>query len=267
MKSLGAALSALALVLVLAACGGGSGGDAQDVLAETAANMGEIRSGDLDMELLVATKDDERAGFTLQGPFALREGELPEAQFDYTQIAGPETATQTFIMKADRAYVRIAGTTYELPPETADEIGSALGTSGGLAAIQLASWVENPTLEDGEEIAGDETDRISADLNVSATVNTLVAIASQLGGTEPLAALAGPSAEQVEAAIEDATIDVWTGKGDRLLRRLQVSIDFAPAAEKVKDLLGASLDFRLELSSPNQPVIVEQPTDAQPFSP
>lgn len=255
-----------ALALVVSACGG-DGEDARDILQDTAANMGEIRSGDLNMEVLFSAKDGERAGFTLQGPFALREGQLPEAQLDYTQIAGPETATQTFILKGETAYVRIMGTTYELPQETADEIGSTIGVSGGLAAVDLSSWLEKPTREGREEVGGAETDHISADLNASATVNTLLAIASQLGGTEPLVPLTGASAEQVEGAIETATVDVWTGKEDRLLRRLQIALDFAPAAEKLKDLLGTSLDFTLEISSPNEAVTVEQPTDVQPFAP
>jgi hypothetical protein len=255
------------LAFALAGCGGGSDADAQDVLAETSANMGKIRSGDLSMELIFSTKDGEHAGFTLEGPFALRPGELPEAQLDYTQIAGDRTATQTFITKGEKAYVRVGSTTYELPQATAQGIGSTLGTSGGLAAVDLTSWVEHPTLQEGEEIGDAETDRISADLNVSATVNTLIALASQLGGTEPLSALSGTSAEQVESAVQSATIDVWTGTDDRLLRRLQVVIEFAPAAEKVRNLLGTSLDFSLEIANPNEPVTVEQPTDAQPFSP
>jgi hypothetical protein len=263
MKSLLPALAALAIGL--AACGGG--GNAQDTLAETSANMGKIRSGDLNMGLLFSARDGERAGFSLQGPFALRPGALPEAQLDYTQIAGPQTATQTFITKGDTAYVRMGGATYELPPETAAEISSTLGASGGLGAIQLSSWVEDPQVAEGEQIGGDDTDRITADLNVAATVNTLMAIAAELGGTQPLAALSGTSAEQVEAAIENATIDVWTGADDRLLRRLQVSIKFSPAAEKVKSLVGAALDFTLEISNPNEPVTVEQPTNVQPFSP
>jgi hypothetical protein len=263
MKSLLSVLVTLALAC--AACGGG--GDAQEVLAATSANMGKVKSGDLNMELLFAATDGERAGFSLQGPFALHPGALPDAQLDYTQIAGSRTATQTFITKGDTAYVRIGGATYELPAETATDISSTLGASGGLGAIQLSSWVKDPELQDGEEIGGDDTDRISADLNVAATVNTLMAIAAQLGGTQPLAALAGTSSEQVEAAIENATIDVWTGTDDRLLRRLQVSIEFSPAAEKVKSLVGAALDFTLEISNPNEPVSVEQPTNVQPFSP
>jgi hypothetical protein len=263
MRALGSLVAVF--VLALAACGGGD--DATDILAETSANLAQIRSGDLSMELLFATRDGERAGFTLEGPFALRQRGLPEAQLDYTQVAGDQTATQTFITKGDQAYVRIAGTTYELPPETAASLSSTLGTSGGLESVELSSWLENPSVEGSEEIGGDETDHIRADLNVSATVSTLIAIASQLGGTEPLGTFSGTSAEQVEGAVESAEIDVWTGKDDRLLRRIQIAIDFAPAAEKVKDLLGTSLDFTLEISNPNEPVTVEQPTDAQPYAP
>jgi hypothetical protein len=258
-------LGLTAAALALSGCGGGE--NAHDQLAETSANMGKIRSGDLSMELMFSAKDGEQAGFALEGPFALRAGALPEAQLDYTQTAGTRTGTQTFITKGDKAYVRIGGTTYELPAETAEEIGSTIGSSGGLGAIQLTSWVEDPKLADGEEVGGDDTDRITARLNVSETVNTLMAIASQLGGTTPLPSLSGARAEQVEGAIETAAIDVWMGKEDRLLRRLEISIEFSPAAEKVKDLLGAALEFTLEISNPNEPVSVEQPTNVQPYSP
>jgi hypothetical protein len=254
------------LALAPAACGG-DGDDAQSILAETSAKLGEIRSGDLGMEVVFAARDGGQAGFTLEGPFALRPGQLPEAQLDYTQIAGEQTMTQTFIAAGGKAYVRIGGTTYELPQETAAGIGSTVGSSGGLGAIDLTSWVQDPALGSGEEIGGDVTERISADLNVSATVNTLMQIASQLGGSQPLAALSGTSAEQVENAVASARIDVWTGSEDRLLRRLQIALDFAPSAEKVRDLLGTSLDFTLEIANPNEPVSVEEPTDVQPFAP
>jgi hypothetical protein len=78
--------------------------------------------------------------------------------------------------------------------------------------------------------------------------------------------LSGESADQVESAVRSATIDVYTGKEDRLLRKLDVSIDFAPEAAKVKELLGASVRFTLAISNPNEPVTVETPTNAQPYS-
>jgi hypothetical protein len=254
-----------ALVLLFAGCGGGS---AQDILSETSANLGKIRSGDLSMRLLFSANGGEQAGFSLEGPFALRSGSLPKAQLDYTQIAGDQTATQTFIATGGKAYVRMRGTTFELPAGTADEIRATLGATGGLGTIELGNWVEDPKVDDGGEVAGADTDRISARLNVPAAVNTLVAVASQFGGTTPLGALSGQSAEQVERAVDRATINVWTGKDDRLLRKLAVSIEFSPAAsQQVRSALGAAMDFTLEISNPNEEITVEQPTNVQPYSP
>jgi hypothetical protein len=265
MKRLGLLLALLAALLF--GCGGGGPQSANDVLGETSANLGKIKSGDLALELIFSTKDGERAGFNLEGPFQLRSGSLPEAQLDYTQIAGDQTATQTFIMTGDTAYVRMAGATFELPPETAGQVRSTLGATGGLGVIDLKGWVQDPGLAAGEEVGGAETDHVTGRLNVATVLTGLVAIASQFGGTTPLTPLEGKSAEQVEQAVDRATIDVWTGREDRLLRKLEIAIEFSPAAEQVKSLVGAAVDFTLGISNPNEEVTIEKPTNVQPYSP
>jgi hypothetical protein len=262
----------LALVLALVAallfgCGGGGTQSANEVLAETSANLGKIKSGDLVLELIFSSKDGEQAGFNLEGPFQLRPGSLPDAQLDYTQIAGDKTATQTFIMTGDKAYVRMGGATFELPAQTAGQVRSILGTSGGLRVIDLRGWVQDPELAPGGDVGGAETDRITGRLNVATVVTGLVAIASQFGGTTPLTPLEGKSAEQVQQAVDKATIDVWTGKEDRLLRKLEITIEFSPAAEQVKSLVGTAVHFTLGISNPNEKVTIEQPTNVQPYSP
>ena len=253
------------LALAAAGCGGGGGETAQDVLAETSNNLSKIKSGDLTLDLLFAANGGERAGFDLQGPFKLREGKLPEAQLDYTQIAGPRTATQTFILAGDNAYVSIRGTTYELPPTAGAGIKSSLGSSSGLAVINLSNWIRDPKLEDGGEVGGAETDHITGRLNVANVVSGLVAIAAQTGGTTPLTQLQGASAQQVEDAVKTATIDVYTGKDDRLLRKLDMQIQFSPAAQKVRSLVGASVHFTLGIDRPNENVSIEQPVNAKPY--
>jgi hypothetical protein len=265
MKRLGLLLALLAALLF--GCGGGGPQSANDVLGETSANLGKIKSGDLALELIFSTKDGERAGFNLEGPFQLRSGSLPEAQLDYTQIAGDQTATQTFIMTGDTAYVRMAGATFELPPETAGQVRSTLGATGGLGVIDLKGWVQDPGLAAGEEVGGAETDHVTGRLNVATVLTGLVAIASQFGGTTPLTPLEGKSAEQVEQAVDRATIDVWTGREDRLLRKLEIAIEFSRAAEQVKSLVGAAVHFTLGISNPNEKVTIEKPTNVQPYSP
>jgi hypothetical protein len=257
-------------VAAVAAAGcshGGSGESAQEVLAQTSKNLANIKSGDLALNLLFTANGGERAGFDLEGPFELRENEPAEAQFDYTQIAGEKTASQTFVLKDGKAYVTMRGVSYELPASTANQVVATLGNSGGLSTIDLTNWVHNPELSDGGDVGGTQTDRISGRLNVATVLSGLVAIASQVGGTTPLTPLSGASAEQVRNAVKEATVDVYTGKDDRLMRKLDVSIDFQPAAEKVKDLLGASARFTLEISGPNEPVTIKAPTNAQPYSP
>jgi hypothetical protein len=118
-----------ALTLMLTGCGG-DGQSAQEALAKTSANLGKIKSGDLALELLFSAKGGQRAGFSLEGPFALHPGALPEGQLDYSQIAGPRSVSQTFIMSDGKAYVRIRGQTFELPPATTAQIRGTLGTSG-----------------------------------------------------------------------------------------------------------------------------------------
>src|SRR5947208_2439195 len=212
------ALALVALAFLLAGCGS-SGQNASQVLSATSANLGKIRSGELDMELLFTAKGGGRTGFDLAGPFALHAGGLPDAQLDYTQIAGDKTATQTFIATGDKAYVQIRGETFELPQKTADQIRSTVGASNGLGAIDLSNWVMDPTLGDGGQVGGADTDKVHAKLNVPAAVSGLLAVASQVNGASAQA-LSGTSAEQVQRAVSSATIDVWTGKDDRLLRKL-----------------------------------------------
>src|SRR2546423_10621033 len=106
-----------ALVPALAGCGGG--GDATPILSRTAANLGKIHSGRLDLKFLVTPKDGKgRVGFELHGPFELRRG-LPVADVDYTQIAGDRSPSATLISTGDRAYVDVGGRAYELPDPTA----------------------------------------------------------------------------------------------------------------------------------------------------
>ena len=74
------------VALALAGCGGDSSGDEpRAALRETAAKLGDIRSGDLELRLVVRSEDAE-AGFELDGPFAFATSEdaLPVAKLEYT---------------------------------------------------------------------------------------------------------------------------------------------------------------------------------------
>jgi hypothetical protein len=263
-------LAFLFAVLALAGCGGGGEDSATDVLSETADNLGEIRSGELSLELLFSGPEGEQQGFRLQGPFSLAGDRLPVAQLDYTQVAGDQQANVTFISTGSQAFAEVNGTAYELPPELVNEIERATGdleTEGLGERIELGNWIENPRRAEGGMVGGAETDRITANLNVVNVVNGLLEIASAFSGTESPPKVEGQAAEQLRNAVDIARIQVYTGKEDRLLRRLVVSIDFSPEApSEVKSILGVGVDFELAVSDPNKDVNVSAPANPRPYT-
>ena len=258
-----------ALVVALAVGGCGTPGSSpEDVLSETAANLGEIESGDLSLEVVV-TSGGQDVGFALDGPFALaKPGGLPVANVEYTQIAGPERATATFVSTGQEAFVVVGGATYELPDEQEDDLRGARGAGEALDELAIDDWIDEPELSDGGEVGGADTDRIRARLDAVEAANDLLRLASQLGAD--VGPLAGKSREQLARAVESGTIEVFTGKDDRLLRRLVIEARLgADVPRELESALGdlAEARFRLEMTiaDPNEPVTVDEPANAQPF--
>jgi hypothetical protein len=256
------------LAVALTACG--QGPNAQDVLSQTAANLDEIRSGDLSLRLIVAARGGEQAGFELAGPVALaKEGALPVAEIEYTQIAGDERAAVAFISTGERAYVEIGETVYALRPGQVDELRGGGAATGGLGELRIEDWFVEPELSGGGEVGGTETDRIAADVDVVAAANDLIQLARELGAAN-VDRIEGESATQLRRSVESATIEVYTGEEDRLLRRLAIDARLrADVPREVEEALGtfggARFTLELGIADPNRPVSVEAPENARPY--
>jgi hypothetical protein len=269
-------LSALLGVVVLAGCGGGGGGgNANDVLSRTAASLGKIRSGDLTLRLVVSPREGTkgRIGFELRGPFAMRRGSLPVARIAYTQIAGARQGTATFLSTGTKAYAVVSGKAYELPASATEQVRQAAaglgGSGGGLGSFQVESWFDDPRVEGGGEVGGADTDHVTADLDVVAAANGLLELVRELGRDAPR--IEGQQADQLRDAVESSSVDVWTGKQDRLLRRLLLKADLGlDVPESLRralgDVVGAKVEFELSVSNPNEPVRVAPPAHPLPYS-
>ena len=269
MTRIAASLVVLALV---AGCGGGD--RANDILSETAANLGKIRSGDLTLRLVVSPREGTkgRVGFELRGPFALRPGRLPVAKVAYTQIAGAREATATFISTGTKAYAELNGKAYELPPASAEIVRRAaagIGGSGGLDSFDIRSWVEDPAVMEGGVVGGAMTEHVSADLDVVAAANGLLRLLRGLGRDAPT--IEGAEAERLRDAVESSSFDVWSGRDDRVLRRLLLNatlgFDVPDSLRRaLGDVVGAKVAFELAIEDPNEPVSVSPPANPLPSS-
>jgi hypothetical protein len=266
-RAAAAFLAALALAAV--ACGGEEG--AEEVLAETATGLAEIRSGTMSFEYAASGEGGPEAGVKVEGPFSLAgDHPLPVAELKITQFAGSRSASTTFISTGEKAFVRVGSETFELPPE---EFGGAEGESGGgqagLGELRIEDWFLDPTLSNGGEVGGADTDRIRSPLDVVAALNDFIEAAGALGGAD-LSPIEGPSAQNLENAVQSATVDVYTGKDDRLLRRVAIEVDLELVGsnelrEALGQLAGAHLRLDLRITDPNEPVSVEEPEGAVPY--
>jgi hypothetical protein len=256
-----------ALSFAVSGCGGSS---AEDALSETAAKLGDIRSGQLSLALEFQVRGAEPTGFMLDGPFSLENGPLVAGRLDYTQLLGSQgSQTATFISTGQKAYVVVRGQAYELPATGTAQLQAASQQlqAGGLASLDVGRWFEDPSMEDGGEVGGAETDVIHAHLNVLEVVNTLTQVSSQLRGTSA-APLSGEDAEQLRQATMSAEADIWTGQDDRLLRKLDLKIQFNPAGvpERIRQLIGVSVHFLVAVSDPNEEISVQAPANPLPAS-
>ncbi len=264
------------LLLLAVGCGGNgdSGADARQALSETAAKLGEIRSGILDVRVVVDPKagDAERVGFELHGPFALPPGGGPaEFRIDYTQF-GDTSATVTLTAAGGKAFVTVGDETYALPAEQQLQLlraGEAV-SARGLERLAIDDWLVDPKMSDGDEIAGDETDRVEARLDVPYATRALLQLAESFGVPETRA-LDPADVKRLREAAEEARIEVLTGEADRLLRRLTIDVDLGLDVPKVLgaafgSAVGAKLELELTVENPNEPVAIEAPARARPAS-
>ena len=252
-------------VVLAAGCGGG-GGNAQGILRQTAARLGQIRSGTLDFRLVVDPRGRTargKIGFELHGPFALRpQGSLPVLAITYTQLAGSNHATGKLVSNGTSAYAESNGRRVTLDAVQLAELRAAtaqIQSNGGLGQFRIDDWIKHPSVSDGGEVGGASTDHVTADLDVVAAANDLLALGPGLGSSGP--ELRGRNAKQLADAVRDSSFDLWTGKKDRLLRRLRVSADLGldvpqDLARALGDVVGAKVTFELAVSHPNRPVNV-----------
>lgn len=264
---------ALGAALSLAACGGS---DASRALDDTTSKLGELRSGEL--ALTVAVEPDTEGsgiGFELKGPFELagEAGQLPRADLVYTQIAGPNEGDVRFISSESQAWVEVDGQAYELPTEQTEQLRAGEDDGGGpLAELDVGSWTRDAKLAAGPVEDGEPTERVTGRVEVADAINDLLGVLEDSGageGVEGLDQLDGEDADGVDEAVRSSSLKLLTGKEDRLLRSLELAIDFAVKARQLPgglgELSGAKVTLDLRIARPNEPVEIEEPEGALPY--
>jgi len=295
-------LLALALVvptLALAACGGDDSGtdeSAQQLINQTFSGEKKVDSGKVNLDLSAKLEATGAAASQLEGPISLKltgpfqsqgEDKLPEVDFDMTISAGGQKFTAGAVTTNDQAFISYQRTDYRIPQDQFDrykrqvERESRQQNNEQQNQFDLASlgvnprdWLQNPKKESEEDVGGVETVHVSADVRVGALlkdVNDLIRRAGRLGLQNEQVPQRIPerTQRQIEESVKTAQFDLWTGKDDKIMRRLEIEFSFDLPEElrgQAQGVSGGTVDMNVEITELNEDQEIEVPKKSRPLS-
>jgi hypothetical protein len=273
--------------LLVAGCGGDSGGDEdpQQVLDETFNGDHTVNSGVIDISLSGSAEGEDGGSFeaSINGPFQGnedKEGALP--QFDLTgSISGEDSQDSidiegSLILAEDAAYVTYQDETYEIPEAFVAALQQASEQAQKQAdkqqqdaqglldqfGVEPENWLTNLTNEGDEDVEGTNTIHIHGDADVPAVLDDLESITKQTGEAAPLTQA---EIDQVEDAIDEASIDVYSGADDRILRKLDLNLALTAPEDSDSSVDSVEASFSVTLAEVNEDQTIEAPSDAKSF--
>jgi hypothetical protein len=289
----GLLLGAIVAALALAACGSSSGtsgssGDAQSLIKQTFSTGHPVKSGVLTISLNLTPSGSSTLsgpiGFSISGPFQSRgTGKLPASNFTVSISALGRRGQLGIVSTGTAGYVTLQGTAYRLPAADFQRlesgfagVGGGSGQSGGgLAALGIdpQHWLSNPTIVGSGNVGGADTTHIRSGVNVSALladINTFLAKAASSSGSSKIpSSIPAATQQQIAGAIKNATVDIWTGQNDKILRKVSLNLN-VPVTGRVSTLAGgmtsAGIGFSLQYSNINRPQTISAPANVHPYS-
>jgi hypothetical protein len=281
--------------VVLAACGSSSGGSsesASNLLKQTFTGSHAVSSGNLSFRLTLSPAGSS----TLKGPIALSfggpfqsrgTGKLPASNFNISFGALGQSGSIAILSTGTAGYVTVQGTSFQLPAASFQKLESSFSQlssspaggsgSGSLSKLGIdpLHWLINPSVVGTENVGGAQTTHIRAGVNVAALlgdVDTFLQKASSLGvsGTSSLpTTIPQATKTRIAGEVKNPTVDVWTGNGDKTLRKLSLNLT-VPVSGQVSSSLGglnsAGIGLSVQYANLNQPQTITPPTNVRPYS-
>ncbi len=293
-----ALLALFACVGLLSACSGSSG-SAQSLLNDTFSGHTPIESGNVNLSFAVSAAGSSAAtkplSVRLSGPFqnagtpsGAQPGKLPHFALRLDLSAAGHALSAGATSTGSALYVELAGTWFSTPQSTykALQEGYAQATKSASTTkvrstfaslgIDPVRWLSNPTNAGVVTISGVSTIHLTASVDIPAflaDVSKLSQAGSALGLASPVPGAGGSLSpavvNELAKSIKSAHVDVYTGKDDHLLRRLEVSatVSGTPQTQTLLGgLSGAEVKVLLEFSELNKPQTIAAPSNPQPPS-
>jgi hypothetical protein len=266
---------------VLAACGGGSSGDAKETLNKAFSTP--IKSARIDLEITLQLDGIKQLNgpvkLSVQGPYESGGSQtIPKANWDIAASASGQNFSAGFISTGDNAWIGFQGQNYEVGKDAVAQINQQIKQAAGQNknkgfsqfGIDPRNWLKDAKDEGSEKVAGVDTDHVSAALDVGKLLDDLNTLVKKAGSSTGTTAQITPDQKkQIQDVVENPRFDVYVGKSDNVIRRLSADLSFKVPSDKqaqVGGLKSGTLSFSIEFADVGKPQTIAAPTNAKPLS-
>jgi hypothetical protein len=271
-------------VALIAGCGdaqtepASSSTDVNTLLRDTFRNLDQVKSADLSAKLAVDGAG-ESVNASLSGPFqSLGKHKLPKVQLAAKLEGAGQSFTAGVSWLGDKGYVNLNGTNYEVSGLVAKQFqagyeeAASKQKSGSNTALLLGTdfskWLKNGRNEGEAKVGDTDTIKLTGEADVAQVISDVQRIAQKAGslnlpGTQQVPTKLTPEQEkEIVDAVKKFAIEVYTGKEDRILRKLVVNADLQDTASKQT----SHVVFELTLNGVGEDQDFSAPKNAKPFS-
>ena len=292
------AIAALS-VLGLAACGDDNGNSSaagknvDQLLKETFGPNKGVSSGKVDVGINLNIKGLQGlsgpVAIKLTGPFqSAGKKQRPKFDLALNLSASGQSFTAGAISTSSKGYLKVQGQAYEVPARLFNQFKTlysqaqkeqkSKGESTTLKSLGVdpRNWLTGARKAGTADVAGTKTVHITAKIDVQkflVDVNRLLAKADALGFAGTVGAtpskLTAKQLQDIRRAVKSATVDVYTGSEDTVMRRLTIHVKLAVPTDvrgAVGGLQSGDIAFDLILADLNEDQTISEPSDVKPLS-
>lgn len=279
-----AALFASAGLIACGSSGGSSSQDANALLKQTFGGSHKIQSGKLDvkanLDLQGVKGSNGPITLSLAGPFQKQGAkQLPRFDLKFSFSGGGQTFSAGATSTGQQGFVSFQNSTYSIDQRYFDVFKRAYqqaavksagqkGSAGFSAAgVDPRNWLSNPKVEGDADVEGAKTTHISSGVDVGRLVDDidkLVAKAQKSGvaQAQSLPSQLTPAArKKLVDAVKEAHVDIYTGKGDKILREMTIKLKVDAGNGR-----SGNLEVDFGIADLNSPQTISAPANAKPFS-
>ena len=278
------------VALVVAACGGdsaqpaSSSSDVSQLLRDTFANLSKLKSADVGLALRLDSPSAQGpVSAQVTGPFASTgEGKLPRFAFSATLSAAGKSERIGATWTGEKAFITLQNTPYAVSDLVARQFAAgyqqalrsnrAKQAKGGLLlsslGIDFTKWLKDARNAGTAQVGDAQTVQITGRADIPRMVDDLARISQRAqslgvpGATGSQAQLTPQQRRQLEGAIRGVDVQIYTGREDRILRRLVLHAVLRPPGAKGD----STLDLDLRFTKVNQDQQISPPANPKPFS-